>query len=75
MHISSQANSTRYANNSRRGKGGPDDVEPEFPERHQDPGPDDVYDPDFDHRRGRDDYSGPGFWDSGSDSSGPWVLF
>lgn len=74
MHISSHNYATRTSNQSRRSTG-PDDVESEFPDRHQDPGPDDVYDPDLDRRRDRNDSSGPGYWDSGSDSSGPWVLF
>lgn len=53
----------------------PDEVPPEFPGRHSEPGPDDVYDPDF-NQRGRSDYEGPHYYDTDtSGGGGSWVLF
>ena len=52
---------------------GPDDVPPEFPGRHQTPGPDDRYDPDQSVRH-NDSGSGPWFSESGGDSGGGGFL-
>ena len=76
MKLSSnlQAQQTRanYPSQASRNHG-PDDVPPEFPGRHTEPGPDDVYDPDFGHNRGGDSYDGPHFMESGG--GGAWGLF
>lgn len=72
MTIQSQATYTRAANR----RSNPDEVSPEFPERHTEPGPDDVYDPDFDHRRGdRGGYDGPHYYDTDTSGGRCDVLF
>ncbi|MBX3169746.1 MAG: hypothetical protein KF760_20250 [Candidatus Eremiobacteraeota bacterium] len=73
MKIAAQ-NHQSYTRNSRRSKDGPDDVPPEFPGRHTEPGPDDVYDPD---QCGRgSDYGGSAhYYDTDSSGGSAWVLF
>lgn len=75
MTIQSQSQMTNTRAASRRSN--PDEVSPEFPQRHTDPGPDDVYDPDFDQRGGnRGGYDGPHYYDGGGDGCGRCdVLF
>ncbi len=76
MHIQSKvytANTQRSSRSERTP--GPDDVPPEFPERHTEPGPDDVYDPDFSPRRGGSDYDGPHFYEGGGGGGFGGVLF
>lgn len=73
MHIQSSLANSQLRYTASRAKDGPDDVPPEFPERQTEPGPDDVYDPDFGRRGGgSSDYGG--HFDEGGGSGG-WVLF
>ncbi|MBN9416238.1 MAG: hypothetical protein J0I12_12420 [Candidatus Eremiobacteraeota bacterium] len=75
MKIAAQ-NHQSYTRNTRRSKDGPDDVPPEFPGRKTDPGPDDVYDPDFGGRGRGSDYGGSAhYYDSDSSGGSAWVLF
>lgn len=73
MQISSNQTQNLARNSASKGSKNPDEVSPEFPERYQDPGPDDVYDPDTARRPSRE-YDGPHYYDSGSDGGGAWFL-
>ncbi|MBT9587659.1 hypothetical protein IV102_30240 [bacterium] len=67
------AHTQTYTRSSSRSKS-PDEVPPEFPGRHNEPGPDDAYDPDT-NNRGRSDYEGPHYYDTDTSGGGGWVLF
>jgi hypothetical protein len=69
-------NTHAYTKSASRAKN-PDEVSSEFPERGRgrEPGPDDVYDPDFGHNRGGGSYDGPHYYDHDSSGGSSWVLF
>ena len=75
MKIAAQ-NHQSYTRNSRRSNS-TDEVSPEFPRRHTEPGPDDVYDPDRCGRGRSSDNGSAHYYDTGSssDGGGAWVLF
>lgn len=75
MFISSQATRQYAATRAQSSKSGPDDVDPEFPERHTEPGPDDVYDPDMPRRGGGDSGGGSPWFNEGGGGGGFDVLF